>query len=229
MLLDSIKAGLTRVGAMTPQRLLIQVQAASNYLQLGRWAHDRGFVRPRVRTREAVWDAIMRELDGGHVLYLEFGVAYGESLRYWASHLKSATDVFHGFDSFEGLPQGGGPWEKGRFDAKGCVPDIADERVRFFKGWFEDVLPAYSIPPHDTLILNMDADLYSSTIYVLRCLQPYIRPGTFIYFDEINHIEHEARAFDQFVDETGLRFELICADTTLAHAAFRCVGAAMGE
>jgi len=39
------------------------------------------------------------------VLYMEFGVAYGASIRYWSRELKNPTSVFHGFDSFEGLPE----------------------------------------------------------------------------------------------------------------------------
>ena len=31
-----------------------------------------------------------------------------------------------------------------------------------------------------------DADLYSSTIYVLRRLRDYIVPGTYLYFDNMS-------------------------------------------
>lgn len=33
-------------------------------------------------------------------------------------------------------------------------------------------------------VLHLDADIYSSTIYVLETLAPYIRKGTTIMFDE---------------------------------------------
>jgi hypothetical protein len=68
----------------------------------------------------------------------------------------------------------------------------------------------------------MDADIYSSTLYVLRHLRRYIVPGTFVYFDEMNHVEHEPRAFDDFVDETSLGFQSLSADKTLAFVAFEC-------
>lgn len=68
----------------------------------------------------------------------------------------------------------------------------------------------------------MDADLYSSTIYVLRHLRPHIKPGSFIYFDEINHIDQEARAFEEFLGESGLQFRAVCADKTLTYAFFQC-------
>jgi hypothetical protein len=61
-------------------------------------------------------------------------------------------------------------------------------------------------PAHDVLVINMDADLYSSTIYVLNHLRPHIKPGTLIYFDEMNHVDHEPRAFDQFTSQNSRKF-----------------------
>jgi hypothetical protein len=69
----------------------------------------------------------------------------------------------------------------------------------------------------------MDADLYSSTIYVLTKLRPHIKPGTLIYFDEMNHLEHEPKAFDEFVAESGLKFRGVAADKTLAFVVLECV------
>jgi O-methyltransferase len=131
----------------------------------------------------------------------------------------------HGFDSFVGLPEEWADKRSGEiFNAAGEIPVIADPRVQFFKGWFDQVLPTYVVPDHELLILIMDADLYSSTSYVLRQLRPYIRPGTLIYFDEMNHVEHEPRAFDEFMQETSLKFKPIAADRTLTYAFFECVG-----
>src|ERR1017187_1233263 len=61
-----------------------------------------------------------------------------------------------------------------------AIPQIDDNRVEFFKGWFE-TLPKYRCPPHEVLVINLDADLYSPTISVLRALQINIVPGTYIY------------------------------------------------
>jgi uncharacterized coiled-coil protein SlyX len=68
----------------------------------------------------------------------------------------------------------------------------------------------------------MDADLYSSTIYVLNYLRSQIKPGTLIYFDEMNHLDHELRAFEEFTSQNSIKFRPICADTTLAHVSFEC-------
>ena len=69
-------------------------------------------------------------------------------------------------------------------------------------------------------MVNLDADLYSSTIFVLRTLRPHLKSGTYVFFDEMNHVDHEPRAFDEFVAESGLKFRPICADRTLAYVAF---------
>ena len=214
---------LTLIGAQLSDHALLQLQAFVNYLRIGRWMYNHGFFfHDRVSSREEVWAAMITKLRDQKVLYVEFGVAYGESIRYWSRELKNPTSVFHGFDSFEGLPEEAGPWYKGQFDASGCVPIIDDSRVSFFKGWFDQVLPRYCMPAHDVLVINMDADLYSSTIYVLNYLRPYIKPGTLIYFDEMNHLDHELRAFDEFTSQNSIKFRPICADRTLAHVSFEC-------
>jgi len=106
----------------------------------------------------------------------------------------------------------------------GAIPQIDDARVQFFKGWFDETLPKYKMPPHDILVLNLDADLYSSTAFVLNFLKDAIVPGTYIYFDEFNHQFHELRAFDEFINETGMQFSLLGATRTLQQVLFRRTG-----
>ncbi len=216
---------LTRIGPLLSSSRLRELQATVNYLNIGKWMAEQGFVvGRRARDREMVWDAIIREVRDKKVLYLEFGVNRGDATRHWSRELKHPESRLHGFDSFEGMPESGGPWSKGQFDNSGSVPQIDDARVSFFKGWFQDSLPGYQVAAHDALVINLDADLYTSTIYVLRHLRPHIRDGTFIYFDEMSFVEHEPRAFAEFMEETGLRFRLVRADKTLAFVAFQCVG-----
>jgi hypothetical protein len=215
---------LTRIGPFLSSARLQQFQSTVNYLKSGKWMAEQGFVvGPRARNRGEVWDAVIRDVRDKKVLYLEFGVAQGESIRHWSRELKNPESRLHGFDSFEGLPESGGPWNKGQFTSAGAVPQIDDLRVRFFKGWFQNVLPEYIVAAHDVLVINVDADLYTSTSYVLRQLRPHIRNGTFIYFDEMNFVEHEPKAFAEFIQETGLKFRLVSADKTLTFAAFQCI------
>jgi hypothetical protein len=227
-----LKQFLAWVGQRLPQRHLVSLQATMNYILIGRWMSDRGFrFQNRVKQRQQVWSSVAKQVCDQKVLYLEFGVRYGDSMRYWSAALKHPETRLHGFDSFIGLPEQGGfdgqegaPWAAGQFDTGGQIPVIEDRRVQFFKGWFNEVLPTYHPPAHDVLVVFMDADLYSSTIYVLRNLRPYFKTGTFIYFDEISHIAHEARAFEEFLMECGLEFRAVCADKTLAHVFFQCIG-----
>ena len=223
-LVDIVKRFLTALGRFLPGSLVRRLAAANNYILLGHWMHAHGFHFPQLGLdREAVFESVARTVKDKRVLYLEFGVYFGDSMRYWSRSLTNPESKLHGFDSFEGLPESGGIWRKGQFNTKGRVPDIADPRVQFYKGWFEQVLPTYILPDHEILVVTLDADLYSSTIYVLRHLRPYMRPGTFIYFDELSAIEHEPRAIHEFLKESALRWRPVCADVSFGHAFFECV------
>lgn len=217
------KRTLTQIGARLAKHR--RFTAVLRYVSAGVWMHQHGFRHaPRVKTREQIWDLVVRDIGARRVLYLEFGVWRGEATRYWSTALTHPKSILHGFDSFEGLPEEAGVWKRGDFDVGGAIPVIDDPRVRFFKGWFDDVLPTYQVPPHDQLVLNLDADLYTSTILVLRRFRPWIKAGTYVYFDELHHLEHEARAFDEFMRETGLKFEAIAGDSALSGVCFRCLG-----
>jgi hypothetical protein len=216
---------LTLIGSRMSKSQLYRLHATVNYLSLGRWMSDHGF-RPdrRLRDRWEVFETVASKVADKPVLYLEFGVYQGESIRYWAARLRHPDARLHGFDSFEGLQDDWGPYGKGQFDMGGRIPTVDDPRVTFFKGRFSEVLPTYVVPEHEVLVVVMDADLYSSTSYVLRWLHPHIRTGTFIYFDEIVHVDHEAKAFDELMKENSLAFRLVCADRTLVFAFFECTG-----
>ncbi len=182
-----------------------------------------GFVIPRrVESRPDVYDQLIAAVRDQRVLYLEFGVWQGRSIRYWSERLRNPDAHLHGFDSFEGLPESWNMlYKKGLFSTNGQTPQIDDPRVKFFKGWFEETLPRYQPPPHDQLVINIDADLYSSTKFVLNALKGYINIGTYIYFDEFCDRNNELRAFDEFLAETKMRFEVASASRSLMYIAFR--------
>lgn len=118
--------------------------------------------------------------------YLEVGVASGESFRFWLALSKHPESRFFGFDSFEGLPenrQADSP--KGAYSTGGQVPQVDDGRAAFVKGLFQETVDAFSLGfrPQNRLVLHMDADLYSSTLFVLMAMNRHIRPGTLILFD----------------------------------------------
>ena len=220
----AVKRMLWPLGAHLSPDQLYQIQGAVNSLKLGRWMRDRGFHFDDIaRDRWGVFDRVIAKVQDKRVLYLEFGVFRGRTIRYWSGRLKHPEATLHGFDSFEGLPADWGPHTAGAFSVAGQIPAIDDPRVKFFKGWFEETLKDYQVPDHDALVMIMDADLYSSTAYVFNRLRSHIRPGTFIYFDEMNHVEDEPRAFDELIQSTGLKFRPVCADRTMQRAFFECV------
>ncbi len=220
---DIIKYAFTMIGSRSSEHTIHVVNAVANYLEVGRWMHARGFEIPRrLERREAIFDCVAAQVSASRVLYLEFGVHRGASMSYWSKLLRSPETRLHGFDSFEGLPE---KWnvtsKKGSFSTGGAVPVLDDPRVTFFKGWFEDVLPHYSLPDHDQLVVNLDADLYSSTAYVLNFLKSSIPVGTFLYFDEFSDRNHELRAFDEFLSDTEMHFRVVGASKGLTHVAFQ--------
>lgn len=218
---------LSMSGARVPKRLLLDAHVSLNYMRLGRWMRDHRFsTDTRVASRERCFDLVAEEVGHLPVLYLEFGVHMGASLRYWARVLDHPETRLIGFDSFEGLPQTfdeRNKVDRSMFDLGGVAPRFDDPRIEVRKGWFEDVLPYFTPPQHDQLILGLDADLYSSTICVLRHLDPWIVPGAFLYFDDLAHVGHETLAFDEYMEDTGKRFELFAAEWTLNRCVFRRV------
>jgi Macrocin-O-methyltransferase (TylF) len=224
--LRTVKDLATRIGPILSKEIIHTLDASISYLETGRWLKSEGIVVPRrVESRANVYDQLIKALRDQPILYLEFGVWQGRSIRYWSERLRNPDSRFHGFDSFEGLPESWNMlFKKGLFSTNGQAPLIDDSRVQFFKGWFEDTLPGYRPPQHDQLVINIDADLYSSTKFVLNALTDYISIGTYIYFDEFCDRNNELRAFDEFLAKTRMRFEVAAASRSLMYIAFRRIG-----
>jgi hypothetical protein len=228
-ILRTFKQLLTYFGAILPESFLHSFQMILNYMKLGRWNRAQGFVYPvRFPYRAQVFNVVAEKIKDERVLYIEFGVYQGTSMRWWSEALKNPASILHGFDSFEGLPEAfddaGGKYARGWFSTGGQLPQIEDSRVTFFKGWFDQTLPGYTLPDYDVLVVNIDADLYSSTIYVLNTLRPHLKQGTYLYLDDMSRPDHEPRALQEFMQETGLRFRALAADVTLNNAFFVCEG-----
>lgn len=138
--------------------------------------------------REVLYRYVNKRLLGNAPIdYLEFGVFGGDSFRTWLRLNDRPESRFWGFDSFEGLPENWKPdAQKGAFDRQGRVPQVDDGRAAFVKGWFQDSLPGFleRFEPQNRLVLHMDADLFTSTLYVLMNMDRFIVPGTLLIFDE---------------------------------------------
>ncbi|MGH3301028.1 MAG: class I SAM-dependent methyltransferase [Streptosporangiaceae bacterium] len=178
------------------------------WVELGHWLADGTGASNNLRefaSKDEVFAHCLAHVHGSRTQYLEFGVYEGNSLRWWAGHLTDPSARFVGFDSFEGLPE---DWRhdirQGEFRTAG-PPLIDDPRVSFVVGWFDETLPKYELPACDQLIVNIDSDLYSSAMTVLKWLEPHLRPGTLVYFDELVDCHHELRAFIESLAKSGRR------------------------
>jgi hypothetical protein len=138
---------------------------------------------------------------------LEFGVYTGRTLTAIAA-ARNGREVY-GFDSFQGLPEDWrSPHPAGTFRTD-SPPEV--EGADIVVGMFADTLPGFLADhPGPVAFLHLDADLYSSTRTVLEHVGPRLRPGSVVLFDEyFNYLgweQHEHRAWQEFVERTGIRF-----------------------
>lgn len=173
----------------------------------------KSFISPGLAVRRALWAYVIETCGLSRPIhYLEFGVWQGESIRWWVEKNSHSDSRFVGFDSFEGLPE---DWNsenpKGHFTTQGRAPAISDERCSFNVGYFNETLPTFikTFPFGHKLVLQLDADIYSSTLYVLCLMRPYLKAGDILLFDEFADVCHEFRAFSDFISAFGIKYVAI--------------------
>lgn len=145
--------------------------------------------------------------------YFEFGVAGGHSFRWWLEKNKMEGSRFFGFDTFEGLPEKWGPFEKGAMATKLESLQITDARAHFYKGLFQQTLVPF-LHRYDGLhprLIHLDADLFSATLFALTQLYRFLKPGDILLFDEFAVPQHEFLAFKIFTESFYIDFEVIGA------------------
>lgn len=153
------------------------------------------------------------QLENKSLDYLEFGVFGGSSFGWWLEKNKNQDSRFYGFDTFEGLPENWGTFKKGEMNSD--VPSVEDTRAEFIKGLFQDSLhPFLKKHPMDNgkmKIIHLDADLFSSTLFSLTTLAPYLKKGDILIFDEFNVPNHEFYAFQLFCKSYYVKTRMIGA------------------
>lgn len=154
--------------------------------------------------------------------YLEFGVCGGHSFKWWLNKNINYDSKFYGFDTFEGLPENWGTYNKG--DMAANIPIIEDTRVKFIKGLFQNTVPDFlsdsNLKNGKRKIIHMDADLFSSTLFALTSLAPYLKKGDVLFFDEFNVPNHEFYAFKMFSDSYYIKTKLLGAVNNYFQVAF---------
>ncbi|MCC7302684.1 MAG: macrocin O-methyltransferase [Bacteroidia bacterium] len=156
--------------------------------------------------------------------YLEFGVSKGHSFQWWRKRITDASCMFYGFDTFTGLPEDWGPYKKGDMSSGNSFPDVeGDARCIFIQGLFQQTLPGF-LANHAfrrRLVVHIDADLYSSTLYVLTTLHPYLKKGDILLFDEFNVPVHEFKAWCDYVESYYVKHEVLGAVNNFLQVAIR--------
>lgn len=170
-----------------------------------KWRKGRTESFPVFENRYKLYDYLNGSIIGEEpISYLEFGVSKGESLKYWTEIDSNPDSRFWGFDTFSGLPE---KWEvftttieKESFSMNGNPPDIPDTRNNFVKGLFQESLPGFleTFEDKGRLVLHNDADLYTSTMYVLCQTHHLLKPGSIVMFDEFTSVLHEFRAWEDY-------------------------------
>jgi O-methyltransferase len=168
---------------------------------------------------------IENEIHDESVDYLEFGVSKGVSFRWWAENIKDNNSRFFGFDTFTGLPEDWGSFKKGEMDSNNEMPQMNDLRCTFHQGLFQQTLPIFlkTYSPDARKIIHMDADLYSSTLFVLTSISPVLQKRDIIIFDEFNVPLHEFKAFSEWVSSYYIKYEVIGAVNNFYQIAIRLI------
>lgn len=152
------------------------------------------------KTREQLWDKVLREFEKKQITFVEFGVFEGYSIKYFVDRNHNENSLFIGLDTFTGLPENwvGTKKKIGHFDTLGEIPKISDKRVNFIKGVFQKTFQelVMQIKKRKNLVVHFDADLYSSTLFTLSKLDDLKIPY-FAIFDEF--FDHESRALSNYI------------------------------
>jgi len=208
----------------------------SNVLKLSKWIsvhNDKNvlndFYRPvrNYNDRFKLYEYFITKenIENDAINYIEFGVAQAHSFKWWLNKNKTSGSRFYGFDTFEGLPESWGTYNKG--DMNALIPKLEDTRHEFFKGLFQDTLYEF-LKTHDLndgkrKVIHLDADLFSSTLFVLTTLAGYLKNGDILIFDEFNVPNHEFYAFKIFTDTFYIKYELLGAVNNFYQVAFKII------
>jgi methyltransferase family protein len=155
-----------------------------------------------VNSKNELYDTIAKTIGDVPLAYLEFGVFQGWSIKTIAEKFRHPEARFFGFDSFEGLPEKWDPNnDVGQFSTNGVVPTVSDDRIRLIRGWFQDTVPNFlsSHKFNSPIFIHFDADLYSSTLFLLTTLSSHLDEYYFLFDeffpDEVNALREFALSY----------------------------------
>jgi O-methyltransferase len=193
------------MGEMSRWRKQHPVKGYNDFYQ-EKWDYNR---------RYHLYEAIKKQedLSSQSVDYFEFGVASGSSFKWWLQNNTNASSRFFGFDTFEGLPEKWGPFEKGAMAHSLETLNITDQRACFYKGLFQQTLIPFleQYDSRNRKLIHIDSDLFSSAIFTMSQLYRFLKPGDILLFDEFAVPQHEFLAFKIFTESFYVGYEVIGA------------------
>lgn len=164
------------------------------------------------KNKEELWEyAISQIKNSDQGSNLEFGVYNGYSINFFSE--RCPDKEFFGFDSFEGLAEdwSGHHSPKGTFNLGGSFPKV-NKNVRLIKGWFHESLPKFLNEKklQSLSILHIDSDTYEAAIIILKELEPFIKKGVYVIFDEYigypNWQNGEYKAWQEFTKNNSISY-----------------------
>ena len=177
--------------------------------------------------RYTLYEAICKNegLDNSAVDYFEFGVAGGYSFKWWLQKNQQINSRFFGFDTFEGLPEKWGGFEKGSMAYAMEGLEINDPRASLYKGLFQESLLPF-LKRYDNMnrkVVHIDSDLFTAAIFTLSQLYPYFKNGDIILFDEFAVPRHEFLAFKIFTESFYINYDVIGAANNYLFVAVKLI------
>lgn len=165
-------------------------------------------------SREYIWLEYLKNAPESST-FVEFGVYKGRSINYMSAARPDCH--FHGFDSFEGLPE---TWIK-KFQKGHFKTDINtlkfNSNVKIYPGMFSDTIQN-AVKLNTIYGVHVDCDLGSSTTLVLDALTKIIIDcKSYILFDELynygGYEEHEFKSLLEWSNKNNLDFEVLAHNT----------------
>lgn len=129
---------------------------------------------------------------------LEFGVYRGSSYVWQAKQMQERylKSTLIGFDSWKGLPEETpgvwvperhrpGSYASSKSDVLQKLEGIKCDRFTLVDGLFSDSLTLeLQKSIRNVIFINIDVDLYKSTVELLDFVRPLLQPGTILYWDD---------------------------------------------
>lgn len=210
------RLGMHKVLPSGPLNFFANISALSKWVSSNKQCEFNDYYTTKFNysKRISLYEYVIRNqhLDA-EINYLEFGVSRGHSFKWWITHITNENARFYGFDTFSGLPEDWGPFKKGDMNNENNPPQINDNRHYFYQGLFQQTLIPFlkQFNPEKRKVIHLDADLYSSTLYVLTQLTPYLRSGDIFFFDEFNVPMHEFKAFNEWSQSFYIKYKVLGA------------------